>query len=605
MNETYMISNFTIQRLPDNVINQIKAGEVIERPFNVVKELVENSLDAGASTIKIDLLDGGKRLIQIVDNGRGIVRECIPLAFERHTTSKLNVFEDLESIKSFGFRGEALASIASVAKISIKTKTQLDEIGHEIFFENGMPVNAQDCSMVTGTAISVKDIFYNVPARLKFLRSTGTEFALIQEFLTATSLAYPHVSFHFIHNGRNVFDYKAKTSRLDRFKEVMGMDASDYAIIDFERGGFALTGFAILPEKIRSSQNSFVTFVNGRFIKDRIVRAGIYAGYQGILMKGVTPSVMLFMQMDSKMLDINAHPSKIEVRFYDPILIQDFIGRGIENAVKTKLNENFHTKVSSEIPLCNQADRPVFSVEPLADYNRISARVPKIPENLQNISVNTSRSVKQGMYKHVSPKLFEQEASTNIFSNAKFLNQFAQCYLIFESASELWFIDQHAFHERILFEEIQTAHKKNKMAKQMLLNPVLVPINNLSTHIYEENAQLISELGFETEVLKDKHIAIHSMPTFLPQKYLTAVFNDITHQLTEEKILDVGTLYHHCFATIACHSAIRAGESLNADFVQKLVNRANDVDFFAHCPHGRPVMRKFSQNDVARWFERI
>lgn len=605
IDEFAMLSQTSIiKRLPDHVINQIKAGEVIERPFNVIKELLENSLDASATTIKIELLDAGKRLIQISDNGSGMNPESIILAVDRHTTSKISAFEDLDSLKSFGFRGEALASIASISKFSIKSKTNSDELGHEVTFENGKLIAQQAANMLTGTIITVKDIFCNVPARLKFLRSTATEFSMIHDFLIAMSIAHPHVSFQFLHNGRIVFNHTAQTTQYDRFAHVMGIESSNYVSLQFEHGNFSLSGFAILPEKIRSSQNSIVTFVNGRFVKDKVVRAGIYEGYGGLLMKGVTPSVVIFIQIPSALLDINAHPSKTEIRFYDPIMVQDLIARGIEKGIKTKLTEQFvkTMPISTEIFSAKRAEFKPQSYHTQANARQSSIDVDQTETfESQNILKNIETPQNTPIYE----SLLTPIKNNGIFSSLRFLNQFARCYLIFESENELWFVDQHAFHERILFEEIQQAHKTNKIAKQTLLNPFLVPVNPSFLHIYEEKMELIKSLGFEIETLREGHIAIHTIPTFLNQKYLDEIFSEISQKLAEEENLNIESIYHHCFSTMACHSAIRAGEELNEPFVQKLMNRSNDVDFFAHCPHGRPVIRKFSQNDVARWFERI
>jgi len=603
--ERTMIAHSSIKKLPDNVINQIKAGEVVERPLNVVKELVENSLDAKASEIKVEMLDGGKRLIQITDNGIGIERDQIKLATQRHTTSKLKLFEDLQSLKSFGFRGEALASIVSVSQFVIKTKTESDELGIEVNFAS-TPFSSQEITMSQGTMISVKDLFYNVPARLKFLRSTATEFSLIYEFLRAVSLSFPKTAFQLVHNGRTVFDYKPKKNLKDRFQEVMLLEADKYVKVDFSHGSFKLSGYTALPTEVKSTQNRIITFVNDRFIKDRFIRSSVYDGYQGLLMKGMKPSSTLFITIDPKMLDINAHPSKTEVRFFDPLLVQDLISRGIENAIKTNINKRIEEKSHSSSTLSVKSQEPTL-------YNR----TPRYP-NLAHLSspLKNHHDYNKGDRSFNHRKIEQsQRAQTEIFnsieqkkhafSNVEYLGQFLKCYLLFESGSELLVIDQHAFHERVLFEEIKCSYEQNGIQKQLYLNPTILQINSTFSNIYIEQKQLISKLGFEIEVLKDKTLAIHSAPTFLKDKYVESLFLDLSQNLFDEKILDQTKLYHTCFATLACHSAIRSGEPLSTDFIHKLLNRAADVDFFAHCPHGRPVIRKFSKNDVERWFERI
>ncbi len=626
-----MKTQYSIKRLSDKVINQIKAGEVIERPLNVVKELVENSIDAFATNIKIELLDGGKKLIQISDNGYGIAKDQISISTERHTTSKLETFEDLQTLSSFGFRGEALASISSVSKFQLKTKQKKDHIGTEAIFEPNLPLKTNDIVLNQGTIVSVKDLFYNVPVRLKFLKSTATEFALIHEFLRATALSLPQISFEFLHNGRKVFQYFSKETLKERFVEILQIESNDYVPVNFEHGLFKVSGFTILPSKIKSTQNSITTFVNNRFIKDKFLRSSIYAGYQGLLMKGVKPSALLFISINPKQIDTNAHPAKIEIRFLDPLVVQDLITRSIEDSLKSNIIQNLHSHKTdfqnyNQIYTSNKPQNFANELNTSHDSNtsnhskhtfqsslsaspHSSSFETRRYKNLSNLKNLRLPEVEQS-YTHTAPysknePLFIEKSTDNLFGNSTFLGQFLKCYLIFEKNTELFIVDQHALHERILFEELNTSFQTKKIQKQFFLNPIIFPIDSFVAHTFAEQKDFILSIGFAIEILKDNTIAVHSSPNFLNEKYIESIFSALSEKLVNLFQTSKTDLYHDCFATIACHSAVRAGDPLSAEFVLKLINRAEDVDFFAHCPHGRPVIRKFSQNDVERWFERI
>lgn len=626
-----------IQKLPENLINQIKAGEVIERPFNAIKELVENSIDASSTHINIEILDGGKQLIRISDNGIGIPPEQLLLALERHATSKINKFEDLESLVSFGFRGEALPSIASISNFKIKSKTSNQEFGKEICFENGIKTSEKQVSMPQGTVVQIKDLFINVPVRLKFLKSTSTEFSHINDYLIAMSLSKPNISFRFSHNGREVFNYHAKQTHYDRFQNIVGVEANEFVEINFSRGSFKLTGFAGLPSAAKQTPSYFITFVNGRYVKDKIARSAIIQAYQGLLIKGLIPPAIIFIEVDPSWIDVNAHPSKTEIRFYDPILIQELVTTAIQNSVKEAINKNikpnntllFHQNNTESIK--NNFNSKITDIP----YSYSS---PNYSSNLNNTlnSVSPISKLKTDeIINKNNSQIIHSPANNFTFQNAKFLGQFANCYILVEIENELWIIDQHAFHERILFEEIMNSHQKNKVPNQDLLTPIIIPSNEVITSIVLEQKNKIHSLGFNIEGLKNGYIAIHSYPSILNTQNVPKIFDEIiariiainglpltdihplieiTNKVTigiqeEFKLhptqLREQDIFHLFFATMACHSAIRSGEPLNEELANRLLARSNDVDFFSHCPHGRPVIRKFTNKDVASWFQRI
>ena len=655
-----------IKKLPDELINQIKAGEVIERPYNVVKEIVENSIDSGAKQIYIELLDGGKQLIRITDDGIGIANSQLMLALERHATSKIQKFNDLESLLSFGFRGEALPSIASISNFTIKSRPKNQESGKEICIQCGKKISEKNVSMPYGTVVQIKDLFISVPVRLKFLKSTATEFTHINDFLIAMALANPNISFRFSHNGRDVFHYHSKQTLFERFSEVVGLEAKEYTEINFSRGSFKLSGFAGLPNAAKPIPNYFITFVNGRYVKDKIVRSGVLQAYQGLLIKGLIAPAIIFTEVDPSWVDVNAHPSKTEIRFYDPISVQELVSIGIQNAVK----ESVHKKSKPEKNTIEFNENISPKNEKLS-INNSSYYATKI-SNLENFNLNkipTAKNISEKKELRLNSDQNKQEKDTNyfpsnkgnyvaklktdentfdkinsaifnppkenIFQSAKFMGQFANCYILLEIKNELWVIDQHAFHERILFEEIMKSHLENKVPKQDLISPIIIPSTEILTSIVLEQKEKISSLGFEMEGLKNGHIAIHAFPSFLNTQKVPEIFdeiiariiainglpqseahpllekaNNVTKGIQEEMNLQPTQLkdqdvFHLLFATMACHNAVRAGDPLNEELVKRLLARSNDVDFYAHCPHGRPVIRKFSNKDISSWFQRI
>jgi DNA mismatch repair protein MutL len=620
-----------IQKLPEDLINQIKAGEVVERPASVVKELVENSIDAQSTAIFVELLDGGKQLIRITDNGAGISANSLHLALERHATSKLKNFSDLEKIASFGFRGEALPSISSVSEFLIKSKPENQPLGKEITVSKGKITSEKDVHMPShGTVIQAKDLFNNVPARLKFLKSTSTEYSHIHDFLLAFSFYYSHISFRLNHNGRDIFYYKQKDSSQKRLEEILGIESRDYAPVYFERGSFKVTGFALLPEKATSLPQHFITFVNGRLVKDKIIRAGVLQAYQGLLIKGLLPSCIIFIDVDPTWMDVNVHPAKIEVRFTDPMTIQELIAIGVQDSIKSQINKslkNINTpslelqpEEKNSAPSTPEAGHKIYSQNPFKEKqiievknshynyknNFITEKEDKPSKSFTHLN-NLKTDTNTFLEKKEQPNSFElfQDAHKSIFRNAKYLGQFSNCYLILENEGQLWIIDQHAFHERILYEEYLREYSKQNISKQSLLTPIIVPCSESIASLARDYEDKINTLGFEIEILTNSNIAIHSYPSFLSTQKINSSFEEILNKIQQHESLQPNQIYHLFYSTLACHSAVRAGDPLNAELVHRLLERSSNVDFFAHCPHGRPVIRKFEKKDVESWFLRI
>lgn len=635
----------TIIRLPEHVINQIKAGEVVERPISVVKELVENSLDAGAESVVVDLLDGGKQLIRVVDDGRGMSPGDLSLALERHATSKLRTVDDMDRIATLGFRGEALPSIAAVSRFTMRSSRGEGPLGFQIEMCDGSKTEVEEVSMSRGTVVETRDLFFNIPARGKFLKRTATEYSHIHEFLEAMSLAYYRIGWKLTHNGRDVFSYRAAGSLAERLRAVAGRECEALVEVSARRGSFSVQGFVSVPDGARPVPRRFITFVNGRWVRDRVVRSGILQGFGGLIPRGVVPEAMVFLSLSSEHVDVNAHPAKTELRFHDSLAVQDFVSQAVQSAVREKMRE-------TSAPKSSQTSR----AEWVATEDSVRASLPRPPSEPNPFLGSSSRSAatwqsaarqESGRVFPVSPEprptpapspvIFETIPKRGPFAGAKYLGQYAGCFLLVEAERELWVIDQHAFHERILFEELTRAFETaGGVPQQELLVPILVPFPLSLSGVVTDDSDLLRHLGFSVEVLRDEGLAVHAIPALLDAGRATSVLEEILARLVALAGLSVGEIhpltrraaelhpdlgdlaaaraagdlsrtavFQHFFATIACHGAVRAGERLADEQSRRLLERAGDVDFFANCPHGRPVVRRFAEADVAAWFMRV
>ncbi len=648
-----------IQKLSSIVIDRIKAGEVVDRPVSIVKELVENAIDAGSTLVEVELLDGGKSSIRVKDNGSGLAPDDVRLAFERHATSKLKVVEDLEAIASFGFRGEALPSIASVSRCVMRSRELSASVGFERILTFGEHPEEREVAMAVGTEIVVTDLFSVVPARLKFLKATATELSHTIDFLTAMALAYANVGFVLSHNGREVFRYSAAANWENRLHDVLGTDASEFFAVNFDRGSFAVRGFAGRPEAARSVPRHFVTFVNGRNVRDKVIRAGVLQAYSGLILKGMLPSCVLFVTVDPKWVDVNAHPAKTEVRFHDASVIQELIAIGLQDAVKEAMATETRHKRPENLNLKNAVEAAKIQ-DKMAVIEKYQHRPSSLPASSVTLAKTTpnkifaapNRSVqsiqsKKSIFENADepsviaqskpfipiPNVLFKSEARGPFSDSNYLGQFDNCYLVLEVQGDMFVIDQHAFHERILYEEFTLAFEKSGVAQQELLAPVLVKLPRGVAGLVTDQTESILQLGFRFEKMNEDTLALHAFPAFLPVDKAASAFDEVlarclalgdavplnAHPLLvkaknarEEWILagmhpqslkgrDVFHMFH---ATVACHSAVRAGDPLSAELVRRLLARAGDVNFFEHCPHGRPVYRRFTKSDVSQWFAR-
>lgn len=519
----------------------------------------------------------------------------------------------------------------------------------------------------------VRDLFASVPARRKFLRSTSTELGHVIELFQAMALAYYRVGLKLSHNGRILHDYPQAHSLKDRLAQLMGSESNEFVEVSYEKGTFKLEGFVQKPELAKPVPKHFITFVNGRLVRDRIVRNGVLSGYTGLTMKGLVPSCVLFVTVDQTLVDVNAHPNKTEIRFNDAALIQDLVTIALQSDLRrttqSELLSTLPTKetivrVSPELKHASWLDEkrsgPTMT-SPISDR-------PLIPSQARNTSPSTnfapekilSRTDLSEITSHdkfttlsrdeerqiaqtaahgggiQTTAIFESEPSQeHPLFDATYLGQFRNCYLLFESKRDLLVVDQHAFHERVLFEELSfQLESESGLARQSLLTPLVVPVPPAVADVLVEEEKNLLHLGFEIELMANRSVALHSLPTQLDLQRAASVFDDIVARLLaskgyssadahplllkarkmDQEWLEVGVrpanltrkeLFHLHLATVACHSAVRSGDPMSPELVRRLLMRGTEVDFFAHCPHGRPVWRRWSESDVAQWFARI
>lgn len=587
--------------LSEEIANKIAAGEVVERPASIVKELLENAIDAGATDIKIELEKGGCQSIKIIDNGSGIEHEDVSLVFERHATSKINRFEDLFNVVSFGFRGEAMASIASIARVELLTRRSNDLTGTKAIVETGAIREISPAGCPQGTQISVTKIFSNVPARRKFLKTEATEQAACLDVITRLALAHEDVRFKVFHNGKEVFNTPEVKSINDRIAMVMGGEFSDRSIpVDEGKDRLRLTGFISRPEYTKSNSKSIYLFINKRFIRDNSVTHAVLSSYRQIIEPRRYPAAVLFLEMPPEDIDVNVHPAKLEVRFKNPRDVYELVSRTIVHGLAQA-----------------QTSKGNF-IYRLAPKEKQEYSASSLRENLPGMTFGAFS--RQNLYQSINSDLLKRSAGANFlsdpkmdyvskkeslsFAGMKYIGQYANTYLIFEGEERLVLLDQHAAHERILLEKLKKENA-GKVASQSLLLPEIVNLTPGQVSMFSDYLDILRDIGLEIEIFGRDTIVVKAVPATLAQVKISEMISDIADQLGDqsesptfrekrEKIL----------VSLACRAAIKANRSLAAEEVSALCRELESTSFNQTCPHGRPVTISFSLSEIERMFKR-
>jgi DNA mismatch repair protein MutL len=566
-------------------VNQIAAGEVVERPASIIKELVENSLDAGARSIQVDIEEGGLSLVRVADDGSGMGREDAVLSLERHATSKLQDARGLASIATMGFRGEALPAIASVSRLRIDTCTEGEVgvvVGTRIAVEGGLLLGVEEVARARGTTVEVRDLFFNTPARRKFMRSAPAEAGHASEALVRLALARGDVGFTFRSGGRAAIVTAAGAPIEERAAVALGREASRHLVqVDAERGDARVHGVVTSPDHSGATSRGLYLFVNGRFVRDRALAYSVLRAYAGSLPAGRHPAGVLFFEIPLGRVDVNVHPQKMEVRFQD--------ARGATDAVHHAVSEALRPS-----PWLRHRDvRPTLGATPAAGAPPASLAAEPGSDDVAGV-LESARHRASENSSFALPFTLESTAGSTpgYFGSLRYVGQHARTYLLCEApGGTLLVIDQHASHERLLFHRLREAFRERRMDIQPFLVPPVITLPPASARAIDGALEELSRVGLEVEPFGGDAFAVKSAPAVLGGASMAALLVDLGQQIQEaERGSALGEALDSLLATMACHAAVRANQDLGREEVRALLDGLDAIDFKARCPHGRPVV---------------
>ncbi len=645
-----------IRVLSDTLANQIAAGEVVERPASVVKELIENAIDAGSKRIIVDIELGGRRMIRIVDDGHGMMRDDAILSFERHATSKIRTLDDLAAIGTLGFRGEALASIASVAKVEMTTKAEPAAAATKIVIEGGRLVDVADAARDTGTTIAVRELFFNTPARRKFMRSEATENYHLTTIVTHYALAHPEIAFTLTNNGREVIRTPAVKDLRERAFQLFGGNVFE-SLLPVNGGRetvAAVSGFVSAPRERRTSRDSQYFFVNNRFVRDKTIAAGLMEGYRSVLPHGVYPVAFLFLNVPADEIDVNVHPAKTEIRFRRTEAVKDVIADAVRSAlaragitVAEPVSQPVVTETAEISPAIPHAvATPASETGPeqtkIDFFNAVSERVNNEPPPFQLETVEVQAEIAPPFYaeidtssefehlaelRHVSaepvfaasespvPELppvdsaarFIKPAETEDVDQAKIkpLGQLHESFIIAVDDEGLLLVDQHVAHERILFDKFRRSEAERPIESQNLLLPETIDLTPAQAEAFRAIEPELGSLGFNIMQLSGRTIAIRSIPTDLPAAEARNLFAEMLDTVELDKRGGAkSTFRDNIAASLACKAAVKINMPLTPEKMRWLIDRLLLTSSPTTCPHGRPVILRLTMKDIERGFHR-
>ncbi len=618
-----------IKILSDSTINKISAGEVIERPSSVVKELVENSIDAGADKIDILLEQAGKNLIIIRDNGAGMDCAELELAIQRHATSKLDE-DDLLNICSFGFRGEALPSIGAISKFKITSRKKKSENAYSVSIIGGIKEQLVKAALDIGTITEVRDLFFATPARLKFLRTDKTELNAIVSLVKKIALSHPHISFTLTHNGRELLKVRKEQNAVTesihkRIGEIMGDEFIKNSVyVDYKQSDIEIYGYTTIPTYNRASAEEQFLFINHRPVKDKILNIALKVAYQDFLPRDRHAICVLFLNMDPHLVDVNVHPAKTQVRFHEPNMIRSIVINAIKDSLKadsqrvsTTLSDKAIGYMKPEIiapdlsnnKLSNSANQKQEASN--FDYKQNNEEV--FNDNYSNASAKfiVPQNQQKFAYHDDKPNIKATIVNSEIETNNDYLLGAAVCqlhntYIISQIKDGFIITDQHAAHERLGYEKIKKQLEKNGITKQRLLIPEIVEFSDAAkAEIIFDNKKSLSNLGLSVEKFGENSIIVSEMPSLLGDVNIDQLINDLADHLIEmEENIALTEIIEHVTETYACYYAIRAGRSLNISEMNELLRQMEETEFSAQCNHGRPTYVKMNLKDIEKLFGR-
>lgn len=649
-------SEGVVRRMPADLANQIAAGEVVERPASAVKELVENAIDAKAQRIRVDLEDGGLKLIRVSDDGVGMTRADAALCVERHASSKLTHRSQLFAISTLGFRGEALPSIASVSRFTLLTKPRGAIGGTRVHIEGGGAPQVTDASSPPGTEVAVRDLFYNTPARLKFLRTATTEVRHVIEVVERLALPHPEIAFQVTHNGRTLLDYPAVASGMDRIHSILGDPESRgmYALEQAEQDGVKATGYFGQPAVNRRTNAGMWTFVNGRYVRDRSVQSAIRTAYEGLIDRSRFPLAVLFLEVPVRAVDVNVHPMKTEVRFHDsqsvfrasrrafvqslaacpwrpqadaslasqrvaavvtasgPVPTQTSLPSVQQNWYSSARLDSTESPGHSAIP--GSASRTTPGATSTRNYvlrSEEPASPPQMAEPVSDLWTAASDELIVPPALDDSGPLAARRGSRDeslprgFFENLHYIGTFKATYLLASDGPSLIVVDQHAAHERITYEKLRVSWQSRRAEAQPLLVPRVMSFDSLRTAILIDQLPFFQTLGFDLEPFGGQDFALKSVPAMLHGASVDALLRDALDELGETgNSRRIDQAVDAVLIRMACHGSVRAGQTLSGEQVLALFRELDRIDFGANCPHGRPVWFRMTLAEIEKRFDR-
>lgn len=601
-----------IKQLDDILANKIAAGEVIERPANVVKELVENSIDANSNKIDVIIEEGGLNLIQVIDNGEGMVKEDALLCFSRHATSKIKDDQDLFCIQTLGFRGEAIPSIASISNFELKTST--GEKGTTVIYQYGKFISCDESDCKKGTDIKVKKLFQNVPARLKYIRSINAEFANIQTYLERLSLSHPDISFTLINNGKIVYKTNGNGNLLEVISNIYGLNVAKNMIpVNFEDDEFTVSGFISKIDINRASKNHIVTMVNSRVVKNKITTDSINNAYRRYLVDKRFPIAIVNIEIDPFLVDVNVHPSKLEVRFSKEYKLKDLVYQGISDTL-SKVNLTYSPPVTNSrpkfVPDLQQMDFEFkydeqSNNEKIENENILDKRVYQ-----ETILENKIDTINESKKEYIVPD--KQIVESKIEPKPKIMKkkllvkgQIHGSYIICEDDTGMYIVDQHAGQERINYEYYLEKYANLDLSMRDLLVPITLEYPMSEFLIIEERKQMLAKLGINLEIFGDNGYVIKQLPMWMQNINEHVFIEDMVTQLLHDNKVDVIKLQEHAIATLSCKASLKANTHLSQEGMQNLIDNLMCCDNPYVCPHGRPTIIYYSTYEIEKLFKRV
>lgn len=627
----------SIAVLDESTINKIAAGEVIERPASIVKELLENAIDANASAITVEIRDGGTSLIRITDNGCGIAKEEVPMAFLRHATSKIKTADDLSSVVSLGFRGEALASIAAVSRVELITKTGDSLTGSRYRIEGGAETGLEEVGVPDGTTFLVRDLFYNTPARKKFLKQPATEGGYVQDFVEKIALSRPDISIRYLKGGTSVLHTSGNHNLKDIIYQIYGRELTANLIsIDEAAGPVQISGYICKPIVARSNRNCETYFINGRYVKSSLISKAIEEAYRPFLMKHKFPFTVLALTIDTAALDVNVHPAKMEVRFQNGETVYQAVYQAVSQALHEKelipdvSLEREKTSVSAAKPEQKPAKlspepfetrrlaqmvkepEPVYGAGnmefkkaelPTQPENSRQPDSPKQPDNFKQ-QENSRQSQPSGQMELFDGKLLDSRAR---FQH-KLIGQLFDTYWMVEYRDQLFIIDQHAAHEKVLYERTMKALKERVYDTQMLSPPIILTLSIQEELALQTHIDYFSGMGFEIEPFGGKEYAVRGVPSNLLSIAKKELLLEMLSSLTEETFSEQGAnseMIYERVASMSCKAAVKGGHTLTFREADELIDQLLELENPYACPHGRPTIISMSKYELEKKFKRI